>query len=68
MGLNYRRASVARLVICTHWSHAPQPIRAPHAASKMAVRVSIDELYHCYKIKNGKTGHRLVYQVVDSLG
>jgi mRNA interferase RelE/StbE len=23
------------------------------------------DLQHCYKIKNDKTGHRLVYQVID---
>jgi mRNA interferase RelE/StbE len=23
------------------------------------------DLLHCYKIKNDKTGHRLVYQVID---
>ena len=24
------------------------------------------DLQHCYKIKNDKTGHRLVYQVIDN--
>jgi mRNA interferase RelE/StbE len=33
----------------------------PHVAS---ARLHGD-LHHCYKIKNDKTGHRLVYQVIN---